>query len=162
MTGDETAHPSEAAESRRLLRRRPDGLDDAAAEATGRAQEALERVERARGHLYSYHQLMGGHADLLLGDACDTLRAAGPTDVADRLESEMVGRNVMCDRWTFQVVEDFDDNYWSMPRDHERAVRAALTDGVRHIFEAEMKEDRRSNGRPGHEAGQVGDGKEPM
>lgn len=38
--------------------------------------EALEWVEQARGELYSFHQLMG-HADELLGAACDKLRAAG-------------------------------------------------------------------------------------
>ncbi len=156
----EAASPPDSDGTRRLLGRRPDGVDDATVEATGKVSEALEWVERARGHLYSFHQLMG-HADLMLGDACDKLRSAGHERVAEQLESEMLGRNVICDRWTFQIVEDFDDNYWSVLRDNERAVRAALTDGVRHIFEAEMKEDRRTNGRPGHEAGPIGDGKEP-
>ena len=64
----------------------------------------------------------------------------------------MVGRNVLYGRWTFQVVEEFDDNYWSPLRDHERAVRDKLMAGQRHVFEAEMKERRRTDGRPGHEA----------
>ena len=37
----------------------------------------------------------------------------------------------------------------------------ALMDGARHVFEAEMKQRRRTSGRPGHEEGPVGDGKEP-
>ena len=53
---------------------------------SARVSEALEWVERARGHLYSFHQLMG-HGDLLLGEACDKLRQAGHEAVADRLES---------------------------------------------------------------------------
>ena len=85
----------------------------------GAVSEALECVGRARGDLYSFHQLMG-HADLLLGDACDKLRAAGHHAIAGRLETEVVGRNVLYGRWTFQIVEDFDDNYWSQFRDHER------------------------------------------
>jgi hypothetical protein len=64
----------------------------------------------------------------------------------------MVGRNVIRGRWTFQVVEEFDDDYWSRFRDHEKRVRDELMEGRRHVFEAEMKEDRRTKGRDGHEA----------
>jgi hypothetical protein len=130
---------------------RPDGMDDATVEAVGAVSEALECVERARGELYSFHQLMG-HADLLLGDACDKLREAGHAEIADRLEAEVVGRNVLYGRWTFQIVEDFDDNYWSVFREHERQVRDELQQGVRHVFEAEMKERRRTHGKRGHES----------
>jgi hypothetical protein len=130
---------------------RPDGMDDATVEAVGAVSEALECVERARGELYSFHQLMG-HADLLLGDACDKLRKAGHAAIAERLEAEVVGRNVLHGRWTFQIVEDFDDNYWSVFREHERQVRDELQQGVRHVFEAEMKERRRTHGKPGHES----------
>lgn len=130
---------------------RPPGTSDETVEAVGKVSEALEYVERARGHLYSFHQLMG-HADLLLGDAADALRDAGHTEIADRLTEDMVGRNVIRGRWTFQVVEEFDDDYWSRFRDHETRVRDELMDGRRHVFEAEMKEDRRTKGREGHEA----------
>jgi hypothetical protein len=101
--------------------------------------------------LYTFHQLMG-HADLQLGEAVDQLRAAGHHDIADRLETEVVGRNVVSGRWTFQVVEEFDDDYWSVVRAEEKAVRDALLEGVRHVYEAEMKADRRTPGRSGHEA----------
>jgi hypothetical protein len=142
---------SESAEPDAGLDRRPDGISDETVEAAGTVSEALEYVERARGHLYSFHQLIG-HADLLLGEACDKLRAAGHGVIADRLESDMVGRNVLHGRWTFQVVEEFDDTYWSIFREHERRVRDELQQGARHVFEAEMKENRRTKGRPGHEA----------
>ena len=125
-------------------------MDDTTVEAVGGVSEALECVERARGALYSFHQLMG-HADLLLGEACDKLRDAGHPAVADRLETEVVGRNVLEGRWTFQIVEEFDDNYWSVFREHERRVRDELQQGVRHVFEAEMKERRRTHGEVGHE-----------
>jgi hypothetical protein len=141
---------NESAESSDDLGRRPDGISDETVEAVGSLSEALEYVERARGHLYEFHQLMG-HADLILGEACDKLRAAGHQTVADRLDCDMVGRNVLHGRWTFQIVEEFDDDYWSVFRDHERRVRDELQHGVRHVFEAEMKERRRTKGRPGHE-----------
>ncbi|RYP87568.1 hypothetical protein EKO23_05915 [Nocardioides guangzhouensis] len=131
--------------------RRPDGVDDATVEAVGRLTEALETVERARGHLYSFHQLTG-EADFKLGDAADQLREAGHTRLADRLEREIVGRNVIGGRWTFQLTEEYDDTYWSAVRAAEREVREALVGGRRHLAEAELKEQRRTPGHPDHTA----------
>jgi hypothetical protein len=89
----------------------PVGVDRATVEALGKLSEALETVDRARGHLYSFHQLTGT-ADLALGEAVELMRAAGPGELAARLEAELVGRNVIAGRWTFQIVEDYDDGYW--------------------------------------------------
>ncbi|WP_197383356.1 hypothetical protein [Mycolicibacterium mengxianglii] len=133
------------------LSRRPPGVDDATVEAVGKLSEALETVERARGALYTFHQLIG-HADLQLGQACEMLRAAGHPTVAAELDHDLVGRNVLSGRWTFQVVDEFDDGYWSAFRDHESAVRGQLMQGVRHVFEAEMKQSRRTVGHPDHDA----------
>ena len=132
-------------------RRCPPGVGDDTIEAVGKVSEALEYVERARGHLYSFHQLIG-HADLTLGEACDELRAAGHDAVADRLETELVGLNVLQGRWTFQIMEEFDDGYWTEFRRHEQAVRDELQGGLRHCFEANMMENRRTHGRRGHES----------
>lgn len=128
----------------------PAGVDDATVEAVGRLTEALETVERARGHLYSFHQLTG-EADFKIGDAVEQLRAAGHPELADRLDTEIVGRNVLPGRWTFQVMEEYDDGYWEPLRAAERAVRERLVDGRRHLAEARLKEQRRTSGRPGHE-----------
>ncbi|MGM9050662.1 hypothetical protein ACTFFI_06580, partial [Campylobacter jejuni] len=62
------------------------------------------------------------------------------------------GRNVLEGRWTFQVVEEFDDTYWGPLREYVNRVRADLTDGQRHVHEARMKEDRRTQGHPEHTA----------
>ncbi|HET7327960.1 MAG TPA: hypothetical protein VFJ14_11830 [Nocardioidaceae bacterium] len=130
---------------------RVDGLDDSTVEAVGRLTEALETTEQARGHLYAFHQLTG-EADFKLGDAVDRLRAAGHAEMADRLATELVGRNVLPGRWTFQIVEDYDDTYWSPFRELEQQVRAQLTAGRRHLAEAELKESRRTHGHPDHRA----------
>jgi hypothetical protein len=134
----------------RPVRERPEGVSDEVVEAIGKVSEAVEYVERARGHLFGFHQLMG-HADLVFGEAAEMLRDAGLTADGDAVETEIVGRNVLDGRWTFQIVEEFDDCYYE-------AVRAALRDlerrhlaGQRHLFESEMKEDRRTRGRDGHE-----------
>lgn len=131
--------------------RTPAGLDDATRDAVGRLTEALETTERARGHLYSFHQLTGT-ADLQIGDAVQQLRRAGHTEVADRIERAIVGRNVIPGHWTFQIVEEYDDTYWSALREVERWVRDELTEGRRHLHEAAMKEDRRTHGHPDHTA----------
>lgn len=129
----------------------PDGVSDATVEAVGKLTEALEWIERARGHLYDFHQ-MSGHADLTVGDAVEALRDAGHEALAGRIQNELVGRNVIEGRWTFQVVEEYDDGYWSVARDLEREVRDELVEGRRHLFEARMKEDRRTYGHPAHTA----------
>jgi len=130
---------------------RPDGVDDATIAALGKLSEALEVVEHARGLLYGFHRLTG-KADLALGEAVDLLREAGHDEHADALERDLVGRNVVEGRWTFQIVEDYDDTYWSEFRRSEKTVRDALAGGRRHVFESEMKEERRSPGRRHHEA----------
>jgi hypothetical protein len=126
--------------------------EDATVAAVGKITEALETTERARGHLYTFHQLTGT-ADLQLGEGVEMLREAGHTDLADRIERDLVGRNVLEERWTFQIVEDYDDSYWSTFRAFEKEARDALTGGRRHLHEAGMKEDRRTHGHPDHTAG---------
>jgi hypothetical protein len=130
----------------------PAGVSGATVEALGALSEALETTERARGHLYAFHQLTGS-ADLRLGEAVEGLRDAGHAGLADRIEAELVGRNVIGGRWTFQIVEDYDDGYWSLFRRLEREAREQLAGGRRHLAEARMKEDRRTHGAPGHEKG---------
>ena len=130
---------------------RPGDVDDVTVEALGKLSEALEVVEDARGHLYGFHRLTGT-ADLALGEAVDLFRDAGHTELADRLETELVGRNVVQGRWTFQIVEEYDDGYYATFKELEKAAREDLVGGRRHLFEAEMKEDRRTHGRAHHEA----------
>ncbi|MEU7778282.1 hypothetical protein [Micromonospora parva] len=130
---------------------RPTGLDDATIEALGELSKALETVHRVRGHLYSAHQLVGG-ADLTLDRVVRLLRQAGHDAVADKVEYELLGRNILPGRWTFQMVEEFDDGYYAAFQEIEREARKSLAGGRRHIYEAEMKQRRRTHGMPGHEA----------
>ena len=91
-------------------------------------------------------------ADLTLGEAVAQLRDAGHRDLADRIDRELVGRNVLPGRWTFQIVEAYDDTYYSTFKELDRLARDHLVQGKRHLYEEEMKEERRSAGRGGHEA----------
>jgi hypothetical protein len=119
------------------VHQRPEGLDDATVDALGQLSAALETAEDARGHLYAFHRL-SGRADLDLQSALDAFRAAGHEDVADRVAEVLVGRNVITDRWTFEIVEDYDANYLSAFRAAEQAARNAFGVGP-HLAEAEMK-----------------------
>lgn len=115
---------------------RPDGVSDETVSALGKLSDALEATEAARGHLYSFHRLTGT-ADLTHGEA---------------VERELVGRNVLERRWTFQIVEEYDDTYYAAFKDLEKQARDDLVGGRRHLFEAEMKEDRREQGARRREA----------
>lgn len=130
---------------------RPDGVTDATVAALGKLSEALEVVEECRGLLYAFHRPTGT-ADQTLQEAVALLRAAGHTELADRIDRDLVGRNVIHGRWTFQVVEEYDDTYWSVFRRLDQEARDRLVGGRRHLFEAEMKESERTDGQHDHTA----------
>jgi hypothetical protein len=117
--------------------------------ALGKLSKALETVERARGRLFDFHQL-SGEADHQLGMAAVALDEAGHHDEANRLREVLVGRNVLPGRWTFQIVEEYDADYYRTFTDLERETRGAL--GVdKHAYEAALKRVNVTDGRPGHE-----------
>lgn len=130
---------------------RPEGVSDQTVEALGKLSEALEVIEDARGSLYRFHRLTGT-ADLAIGEAVELFRAAGHAELADRLDREIVGRNVLEGRWTFQVVEEYDDGYYAALKAAEQSARDELVDGRKHLFESEMKERERTQGLRHHEA----------
>jgi hypothetical protein len=117
--------------------------DPATVEALGKISEALETVERARGHLYSFHQLSGS-ADVQLQEGVAGLRAAGHDELAEEIAAGLIGRNVLPERWTFQIVEEYDDGYWSAFREYENRARQSLAGGRRHLHEANMKDQERA------------------
>ena len=126
-------------------------IDDRTVEALGKLSEALETVERVRGHLYAMHQLTGT-ADFMLDDAVALFTKAGHAATAERIQRELIGRNVIPGHWTFQIVEEYDDGYYREFREIEKDARDELAGGRRHLYEARLREERRTPGRPGHEA----------
>ncbi|MFJ6443276.1 hypothetical protein [Streptomyces sp. NPDC091649] len=130
---------------------RPEGVTGTTVEALGALSKALETAERARGALYDFHQLTGS-ADLALDDAVRLLRAAGHGPEADEVEQEVLGRNVIPGHWTFQIVEEYNATYYDVFRTIERRIRQELAEGRDHLYEAEMKAARRTEGHPDHTA----------
>lgn len=120
---------------------RPSDMNDELVEAVGKLSEAFEYVERVRGKLYDMHQL-AGHADLLFGEAVDKLKQAGSQEAAEQVNKRVVGRNVIDGRWTFQLVDEFNNLYYQPVKQAVEDIEKKLQGGKKHIFEAEMKEDR--------------------
>jgi hypothetical protein len=127
---------------------RPDGVDDAAVRAAGKVSEALKTTQQAHKHLYAFDQLTG-RADLQLDAAVGELRDAGHTRLAERISRELIGGNVLPAPWRLQVVDDY-DGYNRRFQRIERLVREQLTAKRRHRLEAQMKEQRRSQGHRAH------------
>jgi hypothetical protein len=125
---------------------RTDDLDDLTVEALGKLSEALETVERVRGHLYSMHQLTGT-ADFQLDEAVSLFMQAGHTAAAERIQRELIGRNVIPGHWTFEIVEAYDDGYYAEFKQIERDTRTEFAGGRRHLYEAWLKARRHTQSR---------------
>lgn len=134
-----------------LERRRPDGVSDTTIEALGKLSAAFDHLEGARGRLYDFHRLCGS-GERVLEEATAMLRDAGHIEIADRLDRELLGRNPLPGMWSFQAVEGFDDTYYRHATLLHQEVLDELVGGRRHVFEAAMKELRRTHGAAGHEA----------
>src|SRR5919106_2490637 len=125
-------------------------------DAVGKATEALEYVERARGHLYAFHQLIG-RADFLFEESACRLARAGHAEEAASLWRSVVGRDVLEGRWTFELVERFDDDYYEAARAEVTRLEQRLVGGRRHGHEEALRRRRRGEHPPflagNHDAG---------
>ena len=119
--------------------------NDETVDAVGKATEALEYVERARGHLYAFHQLIG-RADFLFEESARWLARLGHDDEAKALWDNLVGRDVLENRWTFQIVEGFDDDYYEVARNEVARIEQSLVGGRRHAHEESMRRRRLEEG----------------
>lgn len=121
--------------------------DPAVVDALGKLSAALEVVEEARGFLYAFHR-RSGEADLGLQDALLALRECGgdAAVVAAEVDATLVGRDTNQAGWTYQLVEFYDDTYWSAFRAADQCARDRLAGGVRHLFEARMQHEEWQDG----------------
>jgi hypothetical protein len=131
--------------------RRPEGVPDATVEAIGKFSAALDHIEDARGHIYAFHRLMGS-GESTLEEAYELIREApGLEEYAEAMDRDVLGRNPLPGMWSFQMVEAYDDGFYAAIKGLHQRMLDELLDGKRHIFEAEMKELRRTPGNEGHE-----------
>jgi hypothetical protein len=123
-----------------LGRRR--GQDPELLETMATASEAMEYVERARGHMYTLHHLLV-RAEILFTEVSESLQAQGRCEEAEMLQREAIGRSVIGDRWSHEVVEEFDDGFHGPVADAVKGVQQRTVGGQRHAREAEVKRRRR-------------------
>jgi hypothetical protein len=115
-------------------------IDDATLRAVHRLEVASEWIERAFGALLDAHHA-AGHGQEMLLEAADLLAEAGHGDLAALVRSDAACKDAADGRWTYQVVDEFRGHLLEPVRGVEERVRAELTGGVRHRYEARMKRD---------------------
>ncbi|MFA9416991.1 hypothetical protein [Natrinema sp. HArc-T2] len=101
-------------------------------------QLSIEHVHRAYGTLLEFHHQLG-HAMDRLGDAEDSLREAGHEAWANDLRDDHLPAGAISDQWTFELVEEFSDEFLDDVDAFEREVRDELADGIDHVTERQQK-----------------------
>lgn len=95
----------------------------------------IEWLHRAHGHLLAFHHSTG-HAMDHIAEAETLLRDAGHDGFADAVRDDYLHRGVIDeDRWSYDVVEDFQNGLFSDIQAFDTAVREELADGRRHVAE---------------------------
>jgi hypothetical protein len=109
-------------------------------EALHEVELGLEWLLRAQGHLVEFHHATG-HAMDHLADAERLLRDGGHDDLADELRDHHLPQGVVDgDRWSYDVLEDFQDGVLAAVQAFETDAREQVGDGTRHL--AERRQER--------------------
>ncbi|MDF9744538.1 hypothetical protein [Natrinema salsiterrestre] len=116
-------------------------LSDTECEALHEVELGLEWVQRAQGSLLEFHHATGHGMDHLYR-AKELLRATGHDDLADAIRTELLPQGVVDeDRWSYDVLENFQDGLLAETRSLERRVRRDLADGERHVRERRQERE---------------------
>lgn len=109
-------------------------LTDAEQDALHDLQLAVEYIHRAYGDLLAFHHELG-HAMDRMADAEALLREAGHEGWADELRDDHLPRGAVEDRWTYELVGEFSEDFLTDVIDLEETVRDDLADGIDHVTE---------------------------
>ncbi|QLK27416.1 hypothetical protein HYG81_07405 [Natrinema zhouii] len=135
MATDDTA-PEAAAESDPAT-----ALSETELEALHEVELGLEWAQRAQGCLLEFHHATGHGMDHL-SQAEELLRAAGRDDLADAIRTDLLPHGVVDeDRWSYDVLENFQESLLAETRSLERRVRRELADGERHVRERRQERE---------------------
>ncbi|AGB37915.1 hypothetical protein [Natronococcus occultus] len=116
-------------------------LTDRELEALHEVELGLEWLQRAQGCLLEFHHATGHGMDHL-ADAEILLRASGHEALADAIRTELLPHGVVDgDRWSYDVLEDFQETLLTETDVLESRVRRELADGRRHV--PERRQERR-------------------
>jgi hypothetical protein len=119
-----------------------DTLTETEREALHEVELGVEHLHRAHGHLVSFHHSTGRAMDHLAA-AEETLREAGHESLADDLRDEYLPRGVVpapdgdptAGRWSYDLLECFQDAFLADIVDFGGRVREEVADGRRHVTE---------------------------
>ncbi|MFC6768858.1 hypothetical protein [Natrinema soli] len=110
-------------------------LSETELEALHEVELGLEWAQRAQGCLLEFHHATGHGMDHL-SRAEELLRAAGRDDLAAAIRADLLPHGVVDDdRWSYDVLENFQESLLAETRSLERRVRRELADGERHVRE---------------------------
>lgn len=116
-------------------------LSDIERDAIHNVELSLEWLHRAHGDLIEFHHKTG-HAMDHLAEAEVKLRACGHTELADALRDEYLPRGVIDgDRWSYDLVEGYQDGFLSEVTAFEELAREEVTDGQRHVAERQQERE---------------------
>ncbi|MFC4542927.1 hypothetical protein ACFO5R_13445 [Halosolutus amylolyticus] len=110
-------------------------------EALHEVELALEWVQRAQGSLIEFHHATGHGMDHL-AEAEDLLRESDHDELADAIRTDLLPHGVVDeDRWSYDVLENFQETLLAETTRLERRVRRDLADGERHLRERRQERD---------------------
>jgi len=116
-------------------------LSEAEVAALHEVELGLEWFHRAHGHLVAFHHNTG-HAMDHLARAEGHLRECGHEQLADALRDRYLPRGVIDgDRWSYDVLECFQDGLLADLADFEEFARLEVADGRRHVAERRQERD---------------------
>jgi hypothetical protein len=112
-----------------------DGLTPTEREALHSVELGVEWLHRAHGDLVRFHHQIG-HAMDHLAEAERQFRETGHEELADEIRDEYLPRGVIDeDRWSYDVLESYQDGFLADLTAFEAATREAVAGGRRHVSE---------------------------
>lgn len=116
----------------------PEEVDEHARDALHELRLGTEHIQRAYGHLLAFHHQVGRAMDQF-ADAEPLLRQAGQDDLADVLRDDLLPAGVVDDRWSYELVEEFETGFLTETTAFEATARDRLADGLDHVTEREQQ-----------------------
>jgi hypothetical protein len=103
----------------------------------------VEHVQRAHGHLLAFHHQIGRAMDrFAVAEAL--LQDLGHDDLAAVIREDLLPAGVVDDRWSYELVEEFDSGFLNETATLEATARERLAGGVRHVAEREQQREWRA------------------
>jgi hypothetical protein len=101
-------------------------------------QLGIEHLHRGYGHLLAFHHAVGRGMNRF-EDAREELRESGHDARADALRDDLLPAGVFDERWSYELVETFEDGFLPAAVEFESAVREELASGRRHVTERHQR-----------------------